>query len=228
MICKQCNEEFERLGSHWYASSQCDFPNFTHFQHSVITGLLMGDACIDNSTGNPSIVINMTNKNFLQHLDKLFGNKSSGVSFMRSGKEQAKHGRFSDNPENYSDQYRWKSRTNPKLSEYRDWYKSGEKIFPKGLELDETVLKYWYVCDGTYDTSGHHKRISIAASNEIDNEKKIRNYFNSANIPEPSGWNTSVRESGGRRCNIYWTNEDTEILFDYMGDKLPGFEYKWP
>jgi len=160
MICNQCNEEFNRLCGHWYASSQCDYPSFSRKENEIITGLLMGDACVDNSTKNPYLVVNMTNKPFLMHLDSLFGNKST-------------------------------------------------------------------VCDGTYDTSGHHDRISISASNEIGNKDKINKYFIEAGIPEPSNWNITERSSGGFRCNIYWTNKYTDKLFDYIGSSLPGFEYKW-
>jgi len=226
MICNQCDNEFSRLGSHWYASSSCDFPLFTDNEEEVITGLLMGDGCIDNSTKNPSLVVNMTNKEFLKHLDSYFGNKSSGVNFFRSAKDQASQGRFSDNPDNYSDQYRWKSVTNPKLLEYRDWYSTGKKLFPENIKLTPTIFKYWYACDGTYDTSGSQNRISIAASNEANNKEKINSYF--INIPKPSNWNITERSSGGKRCNIVWTKSDTKKLFDYMGEPLPGFEYKWP
>ena len=31
-----------------------------------------------------------------------------------------------------------------------------------------------------------------------------------------------------RGCNARWTVDESKELFDYMGDPLPGFEYKWP
>lgn len=91
------------------------------------------------------------------------------------------------------------------------------------------VLKHWYVGDGHFsDKNGDH-RIMIAMSNEVENTDKVDNYFKQMNLPTPSNYNIQEQsKSENKRCIAVFTRSATEELWEYMGDPLPDFEYKWP
>jgi len=65
-------------------------------------------------------------------------------------------------------------------------------------------------------------------SNEIENTNKVSEYFSNIGLPKPSNYSISKRNSVTKNCNAVWTVEDSQKLFDYMGEPLPDFEYKWP
>lgn len=123
--------------------------------------------------------------------------------------------------ENYSDVYVWYTSNNEEFQEFAEWYSTGEKVFPEDIDLTPTVLKYWYVCDGSLHQrqSSHRERFTIGLYNEIDNKEKIKSMFLRKNLPEPSFWTDG---------EAYWNVNETEELFEYIGKSLPGFEYKWP
>lgn len=211
-------------------SSKCGYILMPSNMIEVVKGTLMGDGSIDTkSSKNPNLIVVNTKKEYLDFLDNLFGQFSRGVRLYKSAEKSAK-GEYigSNNPENYSDIYAFKTMSHPQLSTFSSWYDDSGKTFPSNLKLTPTSLKHWFTNDGTYDTSGSQDRILIAASNELENEGKLRSYFKDANIPEFSTFNTSKRKSGGYRVNLIWTKDDSQELFKYMGNPLPGFEYKWP
>jgi len=231
--CPECCEEYERLGMHWHHSPS-HRPDLTQKQLEVTTGFLMGDGCIISDVKNCYLRSNMTSPNYLKYLNNLFGCLGTGVKFYKSGREVAemniKSG-FSPNAKskNYSDLYRWQTRMHPKFNEFREWYSSGEKVWPKDIELTPTVLKHWYVGDGDYHTSGNANNIRISMNNEIENTNKVSEYFTNVGLPEPSNYDISGKEKRkNSRCKAEWVIEDSYELWDYMGEPLPDFEYKWP
>jgi len=82
------------------------------------------------------------------------------------------------------------------------------------------ILKVWYVCDGTLNNSNPRPRARIAAKNE------------SHCIDEIAQWITNeiggVRAGAIKHGNIVFDTRNTQEFFKYVGDPLPGFEYKWP
>jgi hypothetical protein len=229
--CPECGNEYKSLGCHWRWNSS-HRPELTQRQLEITTGLLMGDGWIQNSNKNCSLETSMISLNYIKYLDEVFGCLSSNISLKKTAFESAKMNRkngFSPNAdeENYSDVYRWKTVDHPKFNEFRQWYSSGEKVWPDDIELTPTVLKHWYVGDGRFfNDSGHHS-IRIKMNNEVENTKKVSQYFTNAGLPAPS--NYSIYEGKyGKECEATWTVQDTEKLFDYMGKPLPDFEYKWP
>lgn len=59
--------------------------------------------------------------------------------------------------------------------------------------------------------------------NEKNNTDKIESYFTTYCGVNKFHWDESEN-----RCDLVFTVDTTEKLFDYMGEPLPGFEYKWP
>ena len=221
--CPNCGEEYQNLAQHWrYSPSHR--PELTQKQLEITTGLLMGDGSINPSSKNCHLETEMISPNYLEYLDNIFGCLGTGVRLKKTAAESAKENRdrgFDPNAKekNYSDVYIWKTRNHPKFNEFRDWYSTGEKVWPENIELTPTVLKHWYVGDGYYHDKNTQNCISICTVNEIENVEKISQYFTNVGLPEPSNYTAK---------KAVWTVEDSYTLWDYMGEPLPDFEYKWP
>jgi hypothetical protein len=235
VICPICDKEFQEIGKHWYGS-KCEYPSFSDKQKEIITGLLMGDGsvCVQGENSNPNLSCGMIRREYLEYLnEEVFPVIGSKVHLKRTAEEQAKYHvesgfRINAEASDYQDVYSWYTRNHPGLKPFKDWYSSGEKVFPDDIDLTPLVLKHWYVGDGNFETEKYSVgRISIATSNEIDNRSKIENYFDSIGFDEHY-WESSKREDGSLSGSIRFSTELTEDIFEYMGEPLPGFEYKWP
>jgi hypothetical protein len=232
VACPECGEEYKQLGQHWRWNKH-HRPSFTDYQKEVITGLLMGDGCIRRSDKNPRIQCEMISPNYLEYISYIFGCLGTGVSLKCTAEENAKRSRNSGfrpnaKSENYSDVYYWRSRNNPELEEFADWYSTGEKLWPEDIELTPTVLKHWYCGDGCWQNKSNNNCIKISMANEIENQDKVSQMFKKVGLPTPSNYVISERKDGGKTCGALWTIEQSKKLWDYMGEPLPDFYYKWP
>jgi len=226
-VCPQCGNEYQSVASHWVQSS-CDYPTFTNHQREIITGLLMGDGWISSSSINPRLNCKMISKNYLEYVDSNFGIFGNGVSIRYTAEESAEQARKSGfdstaKEENYSDIYKWTSICHPELQEFSDWYSTGEKVWPQDIKLTPTVLKHWYCGDGNFNNNFYNNCIEISMSNEEENTHKVNEMFTNSDLPSPSSYNTS-----GNNCKARFTVDQSKELWEYMGDPLPDFEYKWP
>lgn len=232
--CPQCGNEYKRIGSHWANSSACSYPMLTPHQREVATGMLMGDGNIKIEPNNPFLRCGMITKPYLEYTDEVFGMLGTGVRLKCTAAENAKHKRdsgFRPNArvENYSDVYIWRSRCLPALQPFAEWYSSGSKVFPEDIELTPTVLKHWFCGDGSFQNSGSSHYLSIAMSNERRNKGKIERYFEEGPGVQISNWvEYSYEDRDTVICAAEFSRSDSEELWEYMGDPLPGFEYKWP
>jgi hypothetical protein len=230
--CPGCGVGYERLGQHWHYNPD-HRPSLTDHQHEIVVGLLMGDGCLNRGGKNPYLKVKMVSPNYLDYLDSQFGVLGTGVSLERTAAESAKHVRDRGfNPDadakDYSDVYGWQSRCLPELHQYADWYTSGEKVWPADIALTPTTLKHWYCGDGHYENAGSHNCIRISMANEVDNTDKVEQLFENAGLPVPNKWKINKRPSGGRKCTAVFTVDQSKELWEYMGDPLPDFAYKWP
>jgi hypothetical protein len=230
--CPECGEDYKSLGQHWHHSPS-HRPELTEKQLEVTTGFLMGDGNINTAAKNCYLETKMISPNYLEYLDDVFGCLGCGFSLAKTAAESAKVNRDSGfspsaKEENYSDVYRWQTRVHPKFNEFREWYETGKKVWPKNIELTPTVLKHWYVCDGTHSNKNSQNRIQIGMSNEVENIEKVSKYFEQVCLPQPSNYSIHERKAGGKKCDAQWTTKDSYDLWDYMGEPLPDFEYKWP
>jgi len=227
-VCSQCGTEYQIIASHWSRGS-CEYPSFTDHQREIITGLLMGDGSINRRNNkNPRIQCNMISPNYLKYIDGEFGVFGNGVSLAKTAEENAKHSRNSGfrpnaKKENYSDVYRWQSMSHPELQKFADWYSTGKKVWPSDIELTPTVLKHWYCGDGHWNNSETNNYIVISMANEVENTDKVNKMFENVGLPSPNNYNTS-----GIKCDAVFTAEQSKELWEYMGEPLPDFEYKWP
>lgn len=67
--CPICEEEYERVSLHW-SRGKCGYPDIPENTLEIIKGLLMSDGWIQRDGGEPNFRIEMTNKAFLDWLDK--------------------------------------------------------------------------------------------------------------------------------------------------------------
>lgn len=222
-VCHSCGGEFKGVGQHW-AKSTCPYPEPTERQHEIITGVLMGDGYIYMNDGeNPYLSVQMTNEEFLKWLYDELDPLSRYFKHEQTAKEKAEQNRrngYSDDAreEDYNDVYGFSTRCLPALKKYAAWYETGQKRFPDDLELTPLVLKMWYVCDGTkYTQENTRPVIEIGCTNERDRVEYVKGLFSSLDV-SPRFDDSVVR----------FRVDDSEKLWKYMGDSVPGFEYKWP
>jgi len=237
VLCEQCGNDYSRIGSHWSQVSTCSHPEISAYKMELLTGMLMGDGYISRRENkNTYFTTAMITKPFLEWLDGELDWLSTGVRLEYTAEENAKRSRDSGfspdaKAENYSDVYRLQSRGNPNLQPLADWYSSGKKVFPENIELTPTVLKMWYVSDGSHDNRKSHNRIEIAMNNEIDRRDNIEQLFEHVGF-EISNWSireiTSGKYEGSKICEAQFTVDESQRLFEYMGEPPAGFEYKWP
>jgi len=235
-VCQQCGNEYQRIGGHWsHPNSSCSHPSFTDHQQEIITGLLMGDGTIGTANKNPHIRAEMISPNYLEYIADEFGALGSEVSLKHTAAESAKHNRDSGfrpnaEAENYSDLYLWYSMSHPELQKFAEWYNSGKKVWPEDIQLTPTVLKHWYCGDGHWANSSSHNRIEIAMANEVNNTEKVDQMFRNVGLPAPSNYAISEQQNKSNylKCNAEFTVEQSKKLWEYMGEQLPDFEYKWP
>jgi hypothetical protein len=220
--CPDCGKDREQLGTHWAQSKSCEYPELTSEQFEIITGLLLGDGSINRGSGNPYVQCGMVNEDYLKYLDEKFPIMGTGVRMVESAEKSASKSTpltpENDNPEKYNDVYQWITRSNPNLSSFSKWYKTGKKVWPENITLTPTILKHWYVGDGSLNKANGSPSIIIYTSKEINNKSKVEEYFVKANIPKPDNWSNS---------SMYWNKKHSIELLQYMGQPLPGFRYKW-
>jgi hypothetical protein len=228
--CDYSSDSSRALGLHYY-HNQSHRPTLSKEQREIVVGLLMGDGSIINRRNTPRLAVTSITKEYLDYLEEKFGGLSTSVFLEKSAEECAKINRESGfsksaRKENYSDLYKFQTRASPEFEEFSSWYDSGSKIWPEGIELTPTVLKNWYVGDGNIDNG----RIRISLSNERTNKEKVEKYFENRNLPCPDRWGSSdmtYKNSKRVSCRAIWSKENSATLINYMGEPLPGFEYKW-
>jgi hypothetical protein len=222
-LCAQCGGEYKSLSGHWSQNPSCSWPDVSDYKKEILTGIMMGDGYADGSSKNTNIEVIMINYKYLNFIDREFGNISTGVYFYRSAEESARMNRengFSEGAlaKNYHDKYRLRTISHPSFNMFSEWYSTGKKKWPSDIHLTPTVLKHWYVGDGDLNTTSSNKFLRISSVNEIENKDKVESLFEESSLPPPDNWEAE---------RMVWNVENTEHLLSYMGDPLPGFEYKW-
>lgn len=234
-ICNQCGDEFSQLGLHWYRSSVCSYPEILDDKIDIITGIMMSDGTVNgkNSSRNPCIQVVSSTREYLEYLDTTFGAISASSPSLHMTAEEVAEGLrntgFSEDAESddCNDVYRWTTRRHPGISTFEDWYQTGEKVWPEDIELSPLTLKHLFVGDGDHHPNQGSNHIRINISNEAGNEKKINSMLNRIGFDTPY-WDYQKRSDGSIICKIEFTKSQSEKMWGYMGEPLPGFEYKWP
>ena len=205
VVCLDCEEDFKSVqGRNTHiARSDCEYPNLTKRQREITTGLLMGDGWINRTY----LAIDNCNFEFVSWLEKEL-EEVHGKTVLRK----------MDNP-NHNDQKRVRFQTHSWFKKLAKWYDGGKKSFPEDLELTPMILKVWYACDGSLveGNRSDYYEARISASNE--REGNLEALFEDTPLNPTVYRNTNVE--------IVFGANEREAFFEWVGEPVPGFEYKW-
>jgi len=221
--CDNCGAEYERLGQH-IAMGECGYPHISDYQTSLLKGALMGDGCVSNRNGeNPYFVIEMVNERFLQWFQTELSQIMYSVKKAKTAKQSYESTKrtldHNLNQDNFQDTYRTQTMRHPWFSKLAEWYSTGEKRYPDDLELNKTIAKMWYVTDGglrVKSGDNHNSNVTISCDNESDRVEYIQNLFSRV------GFEPHFNDG-----NIVFTVSESQEFLDWIGDPVPGFNYKW-
>lgn len=219
--CPNCGNEYKRVSQHW-ALGSCKYPDLTQHQKDVFRGLLMGDGCIGNrKADNPLFVIGMANESFLEwlsdHLDQMLYDPRLSMTAKESAEYSGDIVSLQEaDPESCSDIYRAQSPRHPWFTELASWYDSGGKRFPDNIKLTPTIAKMWYIGDGSLRQREPNPNVQITSVNESDRGNWLCDLFRDV------GFNPSYNGN-----NLVFGVADSKRFLEWLGDPVPGFEYKW-
>jgi len=198
MICEECGKEFKSIGNHWQWNPS-HRPSITDKNFEILKGIVMGDGCVrSRDSDRPRITINnFVTKEYLEYLTRIMPHIWGNIT------KCSDHG------------YRLSSKNHPKFSFFSSWYNGSQKVWPE-MYISKNCLKNLYVTDGNIDRHRKSPVIRISAANQSDSYENFINSFSNIDIPKPSY----------SEPNFYWSVDDTERFFEYIGDPIPGFEYK--
>ena len=203
--CLDCGKNFDsKKGRNVHiGQTSCEYPELSQKQKQITTGLLMGDAWLNGCF----MAIDNTNFEFIEWLEDEL---------------EIVHGKTAlrkmDDP-NHNDQKRMRLQTHSWFEQLRSWYDGGKKKFPEDLELTPMILKVWYACDGSLveGNRSDYYEARISASNE--REGNLEGLFEDTPLNPTVYRNTNVE--------IVFGANEREAFFEWVGEPVPGFEYKW-
>lgn len=197
--CLVCGDRFKQLGNHWQWNPS-HAPDINDHQHQVIRACMMGDGSLDRHNKRPRLTVCMKNKWYISELVNELCGLVSSVNKQKSG------------------QYKLSTYALENLKIY-DWYNGGDKTYPPDIELTDTVLRHWYIQDGSLDWRSNSKRARacISCTNEKHDMDKIQNMFS----------NTGLSPSCSPGSGVVFTVGDTESMLMRIGDPPRSYEYKW-
>jgi hypothetical protein len=119
--------------------------------------------------------------------------------------------------ENFNAIYGTRTRRLPYFRKFLNWSDGEQKRYPDNLELTPAITKFWYVSDGTVNwMRDYSARVAFACQNEQDRPTYIRDLFSQAGL-----------EVKRNQHMYYLSVEESRQLLEWMGDPVPGYEYKW-
>jgi len=200
-LCRACGEEFTDIGTHWrYNSDHREDIDDTTKQ--ILEGAIMGDGSVQRGGDHCGIRVAMKNKRAIQYLS----NEISIPNSVVKDKNQCRNGEI----------FRLITARHPDFNEYGNWYKEEGKVWPE-IPLTPLRLKWLYVSDGHLNTTRSNFFIEISVKKERENKDKLESMLEYSGL-EVSNWNQG---------KMTLSTADTKKALEYMGDPVPGFEYKW-
>jgi len=201
--CDDCGGLFTDIGNH-ISGSSCQFRKIPNKEKEIYTGILLGDGCISGREHIPWFTVSMSGESGREFTKWLQNNIS--IKNTRSMRELESN--------THKDVYTLRTQSHTYFDNLSSWYESGKKKFPKELYLTPTILKMWYICDGTLSNDGP----KITCWNESNRSNFIVSLFDDVGL--------SVTWQSGNN-DVYIRKESQKDFFNYIGSPPPGFEYKW-
>lgn len=219
-LCPSCENSFSRISNHW-RQSDCEYPELNQSRVETITGLLMSDAWLLRNGKHSALSIENTNPRFMEHLKNKFSIFSNNIAVSREAQKNNENlaEQFGGKPQDYDANtiYNLTFVSHPVFDEFESWYEGGEKSYPEGLTLTPTIAKYWYAGDGGLYVSDRKRPIAeIACTNEQHRGNYLVELFEEVGL--------DVTMAGHK---IRFGVNETEEFLEWLGEPVPGFEYKW-
>ncbi len=218
--CPTCGEEFTYVGLHWNRGS-CGYPEIPESVEERLIGILMGDGNVESRDGkNGYMRITSVTNEFLEWIKQTCPWLFTEVRVTKTPEQSREY--VEDYVEDASDYtfrtiYELKTRSHPYFKHLREkWYPNNEKYFPDALDLTPEMVRMWYAADGYIASGSESLPPTIRADNEMRRPEYLRELFNE------HGFDPSV--GGG---DIRFNGEDRDRFLKWIGDPVPGFEYKW-
>lgn len=162
---------YTNLSKHWCQNSSCDYPDITNHQIDVIKGLIMGDASINLQSQDWSgrLDLSVVSKDFAKEAASELGFLTNSITIKK------KDGISKNN------QHRVVTYSHPIFRKiYNNWYTDKGKKFPEDLELNHTMLRFWYLGDGSLKfTNADTPYVTISVCNEKSRSDYLVNLFSS-------------------------------------------------
>ncbi|AGC34541.1 LAGLIDADG endonuclease [Haloarcula virus HVTV-2] len=179
-------------------------------QFELLKGMLMSDGYA-NEVGR--MEWSMINREFMEWFDEQLGDLSPGVRDITS--------QTTAYDEDEGRLFKSGTREHPDLERFSEWYTwpRRKKQFPSDLTLTPTSLKIWYAGDGCKREPEGSVRPTVVISNAMSIEDKEP----AVDALEQEGLTPTIDDNEFR-----FDVETSEDFFDYVGEHVPGFEYKWP
>ena len=181
-----------------------------------IEGELLGDGCIQKASKNSNMALYSHGSKYYEYLcwlDRIF----SSEGLIRSG--NIREYTHKDNNAIY---YSYATISCIELNDlYDKWYSSEEKEVPDNMKFTPTIVRQWFIGDGSVKEDGSAVRFSIDSFNEKSITILLK-AFKDIGI-EATVWND--------RNTIYVKKESSEDLFNYMEKSFyaeaPCYDYKF-
>ena len=216
--CRSCGEKFDCIATHWSLGS-CTGPELSSYQKELVEGMLLGDGWLVDNEKNPQLRVAMTNKTFIEWLVEELGYIQTGNISVDD--EEVK---INGGGHRLKKIYVIQTHTLESLRKYKNWL---DDIWTQGgqsLQITPLKLKLWYVSHGTINRqeSGCN---AVIYDGGVAGEGQLEKVFDSIGIKFNRDTISTRSVSSDR---LRFTRPESQKLWDYMGDPLPGFEYKWP
>lgn len=192
--CPSCGSEYKMIGNHW--GNTCSYPKMNKHQLDIVKGSILGDGTLRQSklSSYPQLSIGMRNKKYLEHIQDIFNPLTAGVN-------------------RNTNCFQIATTPHPSLNDLK-WDVGPKTNIPKGIDVNPTILKHWFVQDGGLDWANQDASIQICSGTfDLDRIATILQGIGIDGTPLTN----RVRVS----------QHDTEKFFNYIGKPVQGFEHKW-
>jgi hypothetical protein len=217
--CDDCGKSFDEIAKHW-SQSRCSYPTLTDREVDILKGIAISDGWIAHSDHDRSILhIESVTKPFLEWFKGQVSIVHTDVKLRRTAEESydnAVESSILDNQniDNYRNIYRVNTLAHPHVHGM-----SGLSV--GDIEQSRMQFKMFYVCDGGVHWNDDFSFIQFTASKSLDEIKHV------VSVLDELGFSSSWNRLEGAGKVVYIHKESVDRFLDWIGEPIPGFEYKW-
>lgn len=226
--CHSCGEPYTYLARHWRGEKHnCDFPDPTERETAIIKGLLLSDGSLSRNNSLPYLQVSQKSERFIEWLVDELWRFGSGYELVKTASEVAERatakGWGDVSAEDCNDIYQLRTSIHPTFEQYAGWYMDDGMRYPSELAVGPLVTKIWYACDGDLknrnDDRPHKMKPRITCRTEESRSDWLLELF------EDHGFEPYWDETPSKIC---FPVSDVDRFFEWVGEPIPGMEYKWP